>query len=222
MEANRTLNKYIQKKIFYSWKKTSTQSLVFKKKIYLKTMRKYFKTIENYSTKKIIQKHKLDTVLSQKNKTKISSIFGAWSRFANKRKIIHNIYNEEINRRKSDIIASLFSIWRSKTGDIVFEKRMEAKADDFYNSYALRKGFISLFRHLIFSKKARGIIEEISERKQDRLLQKAFRGFIIGTINIQRKNQKRIKAQIYYNQNFLRKCLYFWSKYQSYKQRLSE
>lgn len=222
LEATKTLNDYIQAKIFRSWRKISSESLTFKKRIYLKTIRKYFKILENYSTEKIIQKHKLNTNAAQKNKIKVFSIFKTWSRFANKRRIVNSIYQEEVIRRERDLIVSYFSFWRNKAWDLVLEKRMEDKADEFYDSIALRKGFISLFRYLVFCKKSRGIIEELSERKQDRLLQKAFQGLIDGTYIIQKKNQKRIKAQLFYNQNCLRKILYFWSKYQCYKQRLSE
>lgn len=46
--------------------------------------------------------------------------------------------------------------------------------------------------------------------------------WIVGSKVQQEKTEKKFKAQVYYNQKCLTKTFYGWSKYQLYKQRVSE
>ena len=123
--------------------------------MYLKTLSKFFGVIENYSTQKVIRKHKASTCLEKKAKQKVGASFAVWKKLTQKKKTLLKKYKEDLQRKEKESVNKFWATWRAKTTAMVSEKGLLKQAEDFHDSQAIRKGFIGFMRYLVWSAKVK-------------------------------------------------------------------
>lgn len=144
---------YVQQKLFEHWKERHFRIKDFNRKMYLKTLSKFFGILDNYSTQKVIRKHKADTCVEKKSKQKVGVSFAVWKKLTQKKKSLLRKYQEDHQRKEKESVNKFWAVWRSKTTAMVSEKGLLKQADAFHDSQAIRKGFIGFMRYLVWSAK---------------------------------------------------------------------
>lgn len=155
IEANQSLNLYVEKKLFEHWKKNHLKIRAFKKKLYLKKLKKHFKLLEKNATRKIIKRHKIENYIQNKAKQKLTVIFARWSKLTSHKKYLQLKYQTEIKKKQKKSIIKFLHVWLKKTRELTTEAVKLSTAEYFHSAIALRKTFMILQRHSIFCQKVK-------------------------------------------------------------------